>query len=214
MVKRAIDGIHLEFENETQASVIEKMVSDAKAGAKTAQDAAAVATKRATDAETALEALKAENAKLVTDHAARVKELEAKAFTPAQRDALVAEKTKVIADGIKLMPDLKSEGKTSDQIRVEVLTHVVAAEDGALANVAKAALGGLEPGKADAARASVAFDAVVATAATLQVEDEEPAQAARARDAALSTALAGSRKKTKAVVGRAAWMQGLQGSAK
>jgi len=205
-IKRVIDGINLEFADETQASVIEKMVNDAKSASKAATDAATAATKRATDAEAEVVTLKAANEKLVADHAAKVKDLEGKILKAGELDALVAERTKVIADSLGLVPEMKTDGKSVQQIRAEVLASVLAADDGSLTTVAKAALGGIEPAKADPARACVAFDAVVAHAATLAGDGDEPATPAAARDSAVAAALAGGARRPKAPVGRALWM--------
>lgn len=188
--KLVINGIPLEVED-NQASLVEKIVDEGKTALKAATDATAVAVKRATDAEAALAAEQAKGAKLVADHAAAVTALQAqipapeklaelakivkltadhaaeitvlKAQIPSAEkiEQLAADRAKVVADGLTLLPGLKPEGKSVPAIRIEVLAGVIAAND-SLKRVVQAALGGVEPEKATEAVAKIAFDAVVA----------------------------------------------------
>lgn len=164
MATRIVDGITLTFADETSASLVVKVLDEAKAAAKTATDAAAAATTKAADAETKLAAEVKAKADLVIAHDAKVKELEAKILKPEQVEALAAERSKVVADGLRLFPELKAEGKTVAQIRTEVVTHVVGS-DGALKGVATAMLDGAAVDKAPEAAVTSAFKACAAVPA-------------------------------------------------
>lgn len=83
---------------------------------------------------------------------------------PAQVEALAAERSKVVADGLRLFPELKAEGKSVAQIRTEVVTHVVGS-DGALKSVATAMLDGAAVDKAPEAAIANAFKAIAAVPA-------------------------------------------------
>lgn len=186
-----LDGISIELEN-TQASLVEKLVGDAGKAQKAATDAQAAAEKRATDAETALAALKEVNTKLVADHATAITELQGKILKPDQIEAMVIERAKVVGDAALLCPDYKPAGKTIPAIRAEVLAEVIA-KDEVLKPVAAAVLGGVEPAKAAEPIARAAFDAVVAARGT-RPDDS----AARANDAIAASAFVGTKTDPKA----------------
>ena len=166
LVKIVLDGITLELE-QTQASLVEKIDRDAKAAAKTAQDAATADKARADAADKALADEKAKTAKLVEDHAKALAESKAKEVTPAQIEALAAERSQVCADALVLVPDFDTKGKTVAAIRADVLAAVIAA-DATVKPIVLAILGKdkdgkeIEPGKASEADAKKAFDAIVA----------------------------------------------------
>ena len=203
-IKRVIDGITLEFADDTQASVIEKLVGDAKTVAKNAGDASALsetraktADTRATAADAALVEEKAKGVTLVADHAAAITKLtadhaaalatlQAQIPKPEQIEALAAERSKVIGDALVLAPELKPEGKTVAGIRVEALTIVVA-KDGAQKNVVLRVLGNADIGKADPVLVRAAFDAIAAVEPTVK----DNGQASSVNDAAVARSLAG-----------------------
>lgn len=162
MITRVIDGITLTFSDETQASVIEKVVKDANARTTAAVEAKDAAEKKAVAAETALGAATKAATDAKTAHDAKVKELEAKILTPEQQTKLVADLTAVIGDAKAIVGDeFKPEGKSIPAIRLEVLTHVIA-KDEALKKIALTVLDGMEPAKVDETIARLAFKAVVA----------------------------------------------------
>jgi hypothetical protein len=170
-----IDGISVELET-LQASLVEKIVGDAKKAEKTALDASAAAEKRATDAEAALKTATDAATKATADHAAKVTELEGKMLKPEQIEQLVVERVKVIGDAAKLRPEYKPEGKTVAQIRAEVLTEVLA-NDEALKPIITAGLHGVEPAKADAGKVETAFATAIAAKGTV-IADAAAADAA------------------------------------
>jgi hypothetical protein len=128
-------------------------------------EAITAATKRATDAETALkdqgEAMKT----LAADHAKAIAAEKAKQTTPEQLAALVSETATVTADALAVLPEFDAKGKSPAAIRVEVLSAILA-EDGALKAQVSKILGGAEPAKAGDARVMAAFDTVVALSGT------------------------------------------------
>lgn len=202
--KKIIDGITLEFADDTQASVIEKVVGDAKAATKTACDASALATTkmtaaeaRATAADAALVEEKAKFAKLVTDHATATAKLTADHATalaalqaqipkPEQIEALAAERSSVIGDALVLVPELKPEGKSIAAIRAETLTTVIA-KDGAHKKVVLRVIGNADIGKAEEVLVRAAFDAI---AAEPQATEQSSSQSS-VNDAAVARALTG-----------------------
>lgn len=184
MATRTIDGIPLTFSDETGASLVEKIVGDAKRIAKEATDGLATATSRLAAVETALAEDKAKGLKLVTDHTAEIAALKAQIPSATQIETLAAERSKVVTDALVLVHEFDAKGKTVPAIRAEVLTAVIAA-DGAGKAIALAVLGGAEPAKAVEGVARAAFDAVVAAHGPASVDD------AAAVDAATSRALAG-----------------------
>jgi hypothetical protein len=177
MIKLALDGISIELE-ETQASIVNKLVGDAKKGEKTATEAVATAEKRAKDAETALKTATDAATKAATDHAAKVTELEGKVLKPEQVQALVVERTKLVGDAAKLAPEYKPEAKAPELIRAEVLAEVVA-KDEALKPIVAAILKGAEPAKAEPALVTAAFDAAVAAKGTTTTTDAATREADR-----------------------------------
>lgn len=193
-----IDGISIDIEDNTQASIIEKMANDAKAKV-TAADAAVVAagteakTKIAaadaarvsaeaetTAAKAALAAGTAAAEAAKTAHDAKVAELEAKVMTDAQQDALVEEKTKVLADAKAIIgAAFDGKGKTVAAIRLEALEHV--AKDAASYPGVMAVLGGAKPAEAKPEIAKLAFDAAVAVRAAGGTPNQRGANDAAAR---------------------------------
>lgn len=184
-----IDGISLEMES-VQADLVNKLVGDAKAAVVTATAAVTAADGRAVTAEKALDlATKAHTVALDAANA-KVKELEGKQVTQAQIEAMSAERTSVVGDALKLMPELKAEGKTVHAIRVEALTHAIASDE-KLKSVATACLGDTAPDKADEQIARLAFKVVVAQAGTTAGDASQIAADAEMR-AATGRAMAGA----------------------
>jgi uncharacterized protein len=178
-ITRIIDGITLAFADDTQASVIEKVVKDANARTATAETRATTAesardvaiageTKAKDEAAKAAAAAEEAKTKLVADHAAaivakdkEIADLKAKQITDAQIEALAAERAKVVADALVLVPEFKAEGKTLHAIRSEVLGVVVTKDEAAKA-VITAALDGVELAKADETTVRKTFAIVMA----------------------------------------------------
>lgn len=177
-----IDGISIDIEDNTQASIIEKMANDAKAKVAAADAAvvaagteakakiaAADAARASAEAETtaakaALAAGTAAAEAAKTAHDAKVAELESKVMTDAQQDALVEEKTKVVADAKAIIGDkFDGKGKAVAAIRLEALEFV--AKDAASYPGVMAVLGGAKPAEAKPEIAKLAFDAAVAVKA-------------------------------------------------
>lgn len=166
-MKITVGGIDLDL-NDKDAAIVKKAQDDAT-------KEIAAATKRATDAETALAAQGEAMKKLAADHEKTVADLNAKILTPEQRKAEVAELTKVSADAKLIAPDFATDGKTASDIRVGVLEHVLT-KDEAKKPVVAAMLGGAEPSKAAEAVVKGAFDAAVAlrgTSASTPVTDTD-----------------------------------------
>jgi hypothetical protein len=162
MRKITVDGIDITLE-ETNAALVEKALA--------AKDTAiATQTKRATDAEGALSAQGEAMKKLAADHSAKVAELEAKIKTPEQQKAELAELVKVTADAKAIAPDFAADGLSAEEIRIGVLSHVVA-KDEARKVVVQAMLGGTEPAKASPAVVRGAFDAALALGGSTEVVD-------------------------------------------
>ena len=153
-----VDGVSIKLEDDTAASLVEKVVGDSSKAAKTAADAATAAIARAETAEAALAAEKAASAKLVADHAAALKAATDQIPTDAQVEALAAERATVVADAAVLAPELKAEGKKIDAIRTEALAVIVAGDEDCKAIVS--AITG-DAAKPTAAVTKQAFDAVV-----------------------------------------------------
>jgi hypothetical protein len=144
--------------DEKDALIVEAHVGDVAA-------AATAATKRATDAESALAAQGDAMKTLATDHAKAIAAEKAKQTTPEQLAALVSETATVTADALAVLPEFDAKGKSPAAIRVEVLSAVLA-EDGALKAQVSKILGGVDPAKAGDARVMAAFDTVVALSGT------------------------------------------------
>lgn len=232
-IKKTIDGISLEFVDDAQASMVEKIVADTRAALKTAQDAVTGANKRATDGEAALTTEQAKTAKLVadhatevaslkaqipsadqqaqltnaaklaSDHAAEIARLKAQIPTAEQIEKLATDRAQLIVDAKALVPTLETTGKTVTAIRAAALTSVIAAND-ARKHIANAVLGGLEPDKVSEAIAKAAFDAVVA--ATDSGDRDEPVRGSIG-DPAVGRSLIGDRnrggQRPPAITGRA-----------
>jgi len=150
--KVVVDGIPVEV-SETAAAAIEKLTA--------ARDQAQAALKAAPQ-QSALDALAAEVKTLKDAAAAKDAEIEAlkkDVVTPAARDALVAEWSRLIADGKRLLPGLVTDGKTCHAIRKEVLAGV---KDEAAQAVLRAIIGDKKPADLDEADARTAFAALAA----------------------------------------------------
>jgi hypothetical protein len=170
MVTRVIDKVTLQFNDDTQASFVERVVGDAHSALAVAIAARDAAILRAETAEKALVTMGEAGKKLALDHAEKVKELEGKIVKPEAIEALAAERSRVVGDALRIVKDLKPEGKTVPQIRIEVLTSALAA-DGAPKTLATAILGGLALDKAPEVLTRAAFDAVVAAHGTASAAD-------------------------------------------
>lgn len=205
MIKLALDGFSIELD-ETHAAIVQRVRADDAKRVADATAAATAAEKRATDAETALKTAADAAAKAATDHAAKVAELEAKAVTPEQVQALVVERTKLVADAAKLAPEYKPEAKEPSVIRAEVVAEVVA-KDEALKPIVANVLKGLDPAKAakpeEIALVAAAFDAAVGAKGTALVNAID--EATRAADRAMAGGGGGESKPAR-LTGRDLWM--------
>lgn len=174
--KVTVDGFSLEVDD-TAATAIDNLVKQ-RDEARTAL--ASVQTKAA-DAEKLQTALD----KATADIEALKKDV----ITPEQRDAMVADWSKMIGDAKRLAPQLVTDGKTCLAIRREVIA-AVAAKDTTAKAVADAVLAGkkLETADADAVRAT--FQAIVAAVKSTEATDSTT----QASDAAVAAALTGEGK--------------------
>lgn len=182
--KLVLDGISMELD-ETQASIVEKVVGDAK---KTAADAVADRDKalaRATAAESGLASATTAATKAAADHATALAEAKSKIPTEAQLEALGAERASVVADAETLVPDIECAGKSVGAIRTEVLV-AVSAGDSAAGKAVKAIIKDTAPDKVTTDIARIAFDTAVSVHASTATDAE-----AEARDAETGRALAG-----------------------
>lgn len=158
--KVIVDGIGIDLE-ETHAAIVEKTLTARDAALKSATDASAALEARATKAEGDLKLATDAAAKVVADHAAQVEKLTAQILTADAVEALVEERTKVVADASALVEGIETKGKSVAAIRTETLSKVIAG-DTALTSIAVAVLGSKDADKADANDVRKAFDAVVA----------------------------------------------------
>ena len=174
--KVTVDGFSLEVDD-TAATAIDNLVKQ-RDEARTAL--ASVQTKAA-DAEKLQTALDKATADIET--------LKKDVMTPEQRDALVADWSKMIGDAKRLAPELVTDGKTCLAIRREVIA-AVAAKDTTAKAVADAVLAGkkLETADADAVRST--FQAIVAAVKSTEAADSTT----QASDAAVAAALTGEGK--------------------
>lgn len=152
-MKITVSGIDLTLDDK-DAAIVKKALDDG-------EKALVTATKRATDAESALTAQGEAMKTAATAHRAALDAEKAKQTTPEQLAALVSETAAVAADALSVLPEFVAKGKSPDAMRVEVLASVLA-EDGALKGQISKILGGVEPAKAGDARVLAAFDTVVA----------------------------------------------------
>lgn len=162
-MKINVAGIDLTLDDK-DAAIVQKAIGELTV----ARDGA---TKRATDAETALSAQGEAMKKLAADHKVALDAEKAKVLTADQVAAMVSEVAAVTADAVSVLPEFDAKGKTAGAIRVEVLSAILA-EDGALKSTVSKILGGVEPAKAGDVRVLAAFDTVVATASTTDGEHE------------------------------------------
>lgn len=95
--------------------------------------------------------------------AAKIAQLEKDVFTPAQRDALVADWAGTLDTAKKLAPKVETTGKTCLQIRRDVLT-AVSAGDATAKGIINAVLAGKTIGDAEPDAVRAVFNAVAAVA--------------------------------------------------
>lgn len=159
--KITVDGVPVEVTTDTEAAVVEKLV--------TARDGLQVKlTKAETDLQNAgsvvidgktmtlkecADALVAANKLIDT--------LKKDAMTPEMRDAMVAEWSKMLADAARIAPKVKVEGKSCAAVRREI---VVASMAGDSKSVLEAIFGGVTADKATDDQIKTAFN-VLAVAA-------------------------------------------------
>lgn len=170
--KVTVDGFSLEVDD-TAATAIDNLVKqrdEARTALTTTQTKAADADKH----KTALDAALAEIEKLKKD-----------VMTPAQRDAMVADWSKMLTDAKRLAPQLATDGKTCLAIRREVITTVTGKDAQAKA-VADAVLAGKTLETADADTVRAVFNVLSAS-----VKTEATDEGSKANDAAVAAALAG-----------------------
>lgn len=171
--KVTVDGFSLEVDD-TAANAIDTLVKQ--------RDEART---ELTDAKT--KALEADKLKVALDQAnAEIEALKKDVMTPEQRDAMVADWSKMISDAKRLLPDLVTDGKTCLAIRREAIVAVTAKDTVAKA-VADAVLAGKPIESADADTVRAAFQAI---AAAVKV-DASDAAGMNATDAAVAAALLG-----------------------
>ena len=147
--------------DEKDADIVEAHVE----GVATARDAA---VKRATDAEGALAAQGEAMKKLAADHKLALDAAESKAVKPEQVQALVTELSAVARDAGKLLPEFVTDGKSAMDIRIGVLSEVIA-KDETLKVLATKLLRGSDPTKANDVLVTAAFDAVIAVGGGVSV---------------------------------------------
>lgn len=129
-----------------------------------------------------------EAVKLIGDMQTQIDALKKDVVTPEQRDAMVADWSKLIGDAKRLAPEVVTDGKTCLAIRREVVA-AVAAKDATAKAVADAVLSGKKLDTADADAVRATFQAVAAA-----VKTEANDHAAQANDAAVAAALTGEGK--------------------
>ena len=135
--------------DETEASLVETLVKDLA----TSQDALTTAQSAHGEAV----------AKLATEHAAKVKELEAKIVTTEQLAAMVQDHATVLSDCARLCPKVKPEG-SAGVVRRAMLADITGRDEHAK-RVADAVLVGVALDKADDATVQVALRTVIAASA-------------------------------------------------
>ena len=135
--------------DETEASLVETLVKDLA----TSQDALTTAQSAHGEAV----------AKLATEHAAKVKELEAKIVTPEQLAVMVQDHATVLSDCARLCPKVKPEG-SAGAVRRAMLGDITGRDEHAK-RVADAVLVGVALDKADDATVQVALRTVIAASA-------------------------------------------------
>lgn len=171
--KVIVDGIPLEVDD-TAAGVIETL------------------TKQRNEARDALAALqptaaKSDELKTSLDAAnAQIEQLKKDVITPAARDAMVADWSKMLGDAKRLVPEITTDGKTCHAIRREVIT-TLSGKDATAKAVADAVLAGKALDAADEEHVRATFNALAAS-----VKTEAGNAAQLARDAATADALTGN----------------------
>jgi hypothetical protein len=147
--------------DETEASLVETLVKDLA----TSQDALTTAQTKHGEAVAAL----------VTEHTAKVKELEAKIVTPEQITAMVQDRATVLSDCERLCPDVKREG-TTGEIKRDMLGALTAKNAGAK-RVMDAVLVGTALDKADEPAVDVALRTVIAASSNDEATERRTLQA-------------------------------------
>ena len=180
--KVTVDGFTLEVDD-TAANAIDTLVKQRDEARSALEKAKTPVTAKVGDAELGVEAL----AKLVADQRAQIEQLQKDVMTPQQRDAMVADWAKTIADAKRLVPDLVTDGKTCLQIRREAVKAAQAADAVAKA-IGDAVLGGRDVDAAEEPLVRAAFQAI---GAAVKPASKAAADAA-AHDAAVARALAGA----------------------
>lgn len=181
--KVTVDGIPLEV-SDTAAAAIDKLMKE-RGDANAAKDAA----EKRLQLKVGDKTLTPEEAvKLIGDMQTQIDALKKDVVTPEQRDAMVADWSKLIGDAKRLAPEVVTDGKTCLAIRREVVA-AIAAKDATAKAVADAVLAGKKLDTADADAVRATFQAVAAA-----VKTEANDHAAQANDAAVAAALTGESK--------------------
>lgn len=180
--KVTVDGFVLEVDD-TAADAIGTLVKQRDEARSALDKAKTPVTAKVGDAELGVEAL----AKLVADQRAQIEQLQKDVMTPQQRDAMVADWAKTIADAKRLVPDLVTDGKTCLQIRREAV-KAAQATDAVAKAIGDAVLGGRDVDAAEEPLVRAAFQAI---GAAVKPASKAAADAA-AHDAAVARALAGA----------------------
>jgi len=155
MKKITIDNIPVEV-GDSEAGIIEKLIEQRDA-ARNAQPSVTYRVGDASKTITGGDAI----VKEITDRDTKITELSAKVLAPEALDKLVndraAERTKVLGDALKLVPDFDVKDKTNKQIRLEVIEKVTAG-DAASKTLVEATLNGKALGDASDEQLTVSFN--------------------------------------------------------
>lgn len=173
--KVTVDGFSLEVDD-TAATAIDNLVKQ--------RDEARTSLATATTKANAADGLQVALDKANSDIEALKKDV----MTPAQRDAMVADWSKMITDAKRLAPELVTDGKTCLTIRREVIAAVTGKDAQAKA-VADAVLAGKPLDTADAETVRATFNVLTAS-----VKTEANDAINLANDAAIAAALTGQGK--------------------
>lgn len=151
MKKIVIDGIPMELED-TQAGIVEKLVSDREA-------AVAMAAEAEAKLQAAKDEAKAAADKAAADHAAELDALRKDVVTPEVRDSLIPAWAAMI-DTVKKHSAIDTAGKTCNAIRREFVESKAA--DAALSALVAPVLGGVSVGDASGDSVKAAFGVLAA----------------------------------------------------
>lgn len=158
-----INGIRFEVADATQGSLIEREIKALQDSVTTSNAALATAVDETKVAKAALATVTEASTKAAADHAKALDAAQKLALTDEQRDALIAERAKVVKDAQSILGvEFDGKGKTNAQVIVAALEHIVAAKDESPAKVGVVAqLAGKKPADLTPSTASIIFDGAV-----------------------------------------------------